>query len=165
MYAIRSYYGLSDRLLADDHKGHVEWFDDYVEDLKTFHDQVVLADRPARVFLLAHSMGGTISARYLERWPDDIAAAALCSPMLGIQLGPLPGWFALGLTRLLSHGHSLLGREPGYAPGQGRYRDMPFEGNNLSHSRIRYAEFRRIYRTVPGGASTRSSAIMPMTFV
>ena len=32
---------------------------------------------------------------------------------------------------------------------QGRYRDMPFEGNNLSHSRIRYAEFRRIYRTVP----------------
>ncbi len=141
--------GLSDRLLADDHKGHVAWFDDYVEDLKTFHDQVVLADRPQKRFLLAHSMGGTICARYLTRWPDDIDAAALCSPMMGIRLTPLPGWFALGLARLIARTRRRLGLAPGYAPGQGRYRDRPFAGNRLSHSPARYAEFRRLYLANP----------------
>lgn len=91
--------GLSDRLLADQEKGYVDQFDDYVLDLKQFHDEVIAQDQPAKLFLLAHSMGGAISARYLERWPDDIEAAVLSSPMMGINLGGLPKWLAKGLDR------------------------------------------------------------------
>ena len=73
--------GLSGRMLADPEKGYVDqtstimwWIS------KQFHDEVIAADKPARLFLLAHSMGGAISACYLERWPDDIQAAVLSSP-------------------------------------------------------------------------------------
>ncbi|MGL5556200.1 MAG: alpha/beta fold hydrolase, partial [Aeromonas veronii] len=90
--------GMSDRMLDDPQKGYVDQFDDYVVDLKQFHDQIIMADQPAKLFLLAHSMGGAISARYLERWPDDIKAAVLSSPMLGINLGGLPKWLAKGLA-------------------------------------------------------------------
>ena len=66
-------------MLADKEKGYVDQFDDYVADLKQFHDEVIVPDKPAKLFLLAHSMGA-ISARYLERWPNDIQAAVLSSP-------------------------------------------------------------------------------------
>ena len=54
--------GMSDRMLADKEKGYVDQFDDYVADLKQFHDEVIAQDQPAKLFLLAHSMGGAISA-------------------------------------------------------------------------------------------------------
>lgn len=77
--------GLSPRLLPDpdDHdKGHVERFEDYVVDLHTFVAQVVRADTPGRLYLLAHSMGGGIAARYLQTHPDTFVAAVLSSPMI-----------------------------------------------------------------------------------
>ncbi|HEV8689846.1 MAG TPA: alpha/beta fold hydrolase, partial [Ideonella sp.] len=77
--------GMSPRLFtdADAHdKGHVERFDDYVEDLHAFVGQVVRPEQPGRLFLLAHSMGGGIAARYLQKYPDTFTAAALSSPML-----------------------------------------------------------------------------------
>ncbi len=50
--------GMSGRMLSDHDKGYVDQFDDYVLDLKQFHDQIIMADKPAKLFLLAHSMGG-----------------------------------------------------------------------------------------------------------
>lgn len=104
--------GLSDRLLADKEKGYVADFDDYVLDLKQFHDDVILADKPAKLFLLAHSMGGAISARYLERWPDDIKAAVLSSPHDGHQ--PRRPAQVAGTGAGDHHGYSrqLVGRAP-----------------------------------------------------
>lgn len=50
--------GYSDRLLKDDlHKGHVDEFNDYVNDLDTFVRKVVLLKSHKKMFLLAHSMG------------------------------------------------------------------------------------------------------------
>ena len=74
--------GMSDRMLADKEKGYVDQFDDYVADLKQFHDEVIAQDKPAKLFLLAHSMGGPsrLGLGYLERWPNDIQAAVLSSP-------------------------------------------------------------------------------------
>lgn len=148
--------GMSDRLLADREKGYVADFEDYVVDLKQFHDQVILADQPASLFLLAHSMGGAISARYLERWPDDIRAAALSSPMMGIHLGGLPHWLAKGLSATIARVGGWFG-EPPYGPGQGAYQDQGFADNELTHSEARYAAFRRQYEQSPrlklGGAT------------
>lgn len=148
--------GRSGRLLSDPQKGYVEHFEDYVDDLKTFHDQIVLADKPANVFILAHSMGGAISARYLERWPADIRAAVLSSPMLGINLGGLPAWLAKALATGIDTVGGWFG-EPPYGPGQGRYEDHGFADNELTHSPLRYRLFREQYERTPevklGGAT------------
>ncbi|HHQ5454573.1 TPA: alpha/beta fold hydrolase [Aeromonas veronii] len=148
--------GMSDRMLNDPQKGYVDDFDDYVVDLKQFHDQIIMADQPAKLFLLAHSMGGAISARYLERWPDDIKAAVLSSPMLGINLGGLPKWLAKGLASTIGTVGGWLG-EPPYGPGQGAYQDHGFADNGLTHSQSRYQAFRQIYEQHPqiklGGAT------------
>lgn len=148
--------GMSGRMLDDPQKGYVDQFDDYVVDLKQFHDQIIMADQPAKLFLLAHSMGGAISARYLERWPDDIKAAVLSSPMLGINLGGLPKWLAKGLASTIGTVGGWLG-EPPYGPGQGAYQDHGFADNGLTHSQSRYQAFRQIYEQHPqiklGGAT------------
>ncbi|WP_337079952.1 alpha/beta fold hydrolase [Aeromonas dhakensis] len=148
--------GLSDRLLADQEKGYVDQFDDYVLDLKQFHDEVIAQDQPAKLFLLAHSMGGAISARYLERWPGDIEAAVLSSPMMGINLGGLPKWLAKGLAATIGTVGGWLG-EPPYGPGQGPYESHGFADNGLSHSAARYQAFRELYEQRPqiklGGAT------------
>ncbi|MFQ2039107.1 alpha/beta fold hydrolase [Aeromonas veronii] len=148
--------GMSGRMLNDPQKGYVDQFDDYVVDLKQFHDQIIMADQPAKLFLLAHSMGGAISARYLERWPDDIKAAVLSSPMLGINLGGLPKWLAKGLASTIGTVGGWLG-EPPYGPGQGAYQDHGFADNGLTHSQSRYQAFRQLYEQHPqiklGGAT------------
>ncbi|MCJ7976225.1 alpha/beta fold hydrolase [Aeromonas veronii] len=148
--------GMSGRMLNDPQKGYVDHFDDYVVDMKQFHDQIIMADQPAKLFLLAHSMGGAISARYLERWPDDIKAAVLSSPMLGINLGGLPKWLAKGLASTIGTVGGWLG-EPPYGPGQGAYQDHSFADNELTHSQPRYQAFRQIYEQHPqiklGGAT------------
>ncbi|MGN5113294.1 alpha/beta fold hydrolase [Aeromonas jandaei] len=148
--------GMSGRMLSDHDKGYVDQFDDYVVDMKQFHDQIIMADKPAKLFLLAHSMGGAISARYLERWPDDIRAAVLSSPMLGINLGGLPKWLARGLATTIGTVGGWFG-EPPYGPGQGPYQDHGFADNELTHSQSRYQAFRQIYEQHPqiklGGAT------------
>ncbi|WP_041210825.1 alpha/beta fold hydrolase [Aeromonas jandaei] len=148
--------GMSGRMLNDHDKGYIDQFDDYVVDMKQFHDQIIMADKPAKLFLLAHSMGGAISARYLERWPDDIRAAVLSSPMLGINLGGLPKWLAKGLATTIGTVGGWFG-EPPYGPGQGPYQDHGFADNELTHSQSRYQAFRQIYEQHPqiklGGAT------------
>ncbi|WP_042063574.1 alpha/beta fold hydrolase [Aeromonas allosaccharophila] len=148
--------GMSGRMLDDPQKGYVDQFDDYVVDFKQFHDQIIMADQPAKLFLLAHSMGGAISARYLERWPDDIKAAVLSSPMMGINLGGLPKWLAKGLAATLGTVGGWIG-EPPYGPGQGPYQDDGFADNGLTHSHSRYQAFRQLYEQYPqiklGGAT------------
>ena len=151
--------GFSGRLLTDPHKGYVQHFDDYVQDLKRFRDQVVMADQPSRTFLLSHSMGGAISARYLQTYPQDITAAVFSAPMFGIQLGWLPTWLARVVTWLLDSVTQLLGIESPYAPGQGGYDPVPFADNELTHDATRYAWFRDTYRAYPevqlGGPTAR----------
>lgn len=148
--------GMSGRMLSDHDKGYVDQFDDYAIDMKQFHDQIIMADKPAKLFLLAHSMGGAISARYLERWPDDIRAAVLSSPMLGINLGGLPKWLARGLATTIGTVGGWFGKPP-YGPGQGPYQDHGFADNELTHSQSRYQAFRQIYEQHPqiklGGAT------------
>ncbi len=138
--------GLSDRLLADGHKGHVHRFRDYVEDLQRFCEQVLEPDAPPRRYLLAHSMGGTIALHYLRRHPQAFRAAALCSPMLGVQLGRWPDWLARCVLALLGRWAALRGLPSPYVPGTGPYHEVPFAENNLTRDPVRYQEFRRLYR-------------------
>lgn len=138
--------GFSQRLLADPHKGHVEHFDDYVQDLDQFVREVVLAQPHRKLFLLAHSMGGAIATRYIERFPDRFDAAALSSPMhapnakILISAESSCAWFEL--TDLLC--------KDCYAGFKDRpYDPQPFDGNEYTHSSERYTIFRAAYRQDP----------------
>ncbi|WP_107851212.1 alpha/beta fold hydrolase [Oceanimonas marisflavi] len=149
--------GLAPRLTGNPLMGHVAEFDDYVQDLEQFMQQVVLPAGEQPVYLLAHSMGGTISALWLSKTKVQVQAAALSSPMMSIYLGPLPRWLADGLVTVLGTGCRWLGREACYAPGQGGYEETPFADNELTHSELRYRLFRQLYRERPelqlGGVS------------
>ena len=70
--------------------GHVERFNDYVDDLKTFVDRVVKPDSNRNLALLTHSMGGAIASLYLQKHSGDFAAAVLMSPMHEPNISPLP---------------------------------------------------------------------------
>jgi lysophospholipase len=69
---------------------HVEKFDDYVADLKKFRDEVVMRDNHKRkpLFLLGHSMGGLIAARYAEKYTQDFSGVVLNAPMIEMRVPP-----------------------------------------------------------------------------
>ena len=137
--------GTSGRLLADRHRGHVERFTDYVDDLQQLWQRELLAHPYRQRFLLAHSMGGAISALFLARRPRGLTAAALCAPMTGIRL-PLPRWLA---RPILAWAGRREVRRTRYALGTGYWRPLPFMVNELTHSRVRYRRFLRYYSDYP----------------
>lgn len=141
--------GFSGRLLADPEKGHIRDFDSYVRDFWTFMETVVNARPHARRFLLAHSMGGCIGALYAQRYPTDFDAVILSSPMLEINTAPYPAFIAYGLVRW----HVAFGGGEGYAPGEHGYDpDLPFEENEVTHSRIRFEMNRDLLARRPEAA-------------
>jgi alpha-beta hydrolase superfamily lysophospholipase len=77
---------------ADDHIGHgrsdgeqavIGNFDHAVEDLHTL-TTIALDEHPGLpVVLVGHSMGGLLSGRYAEMWPDEVAGVAFCGAVIG----------------------------------------------------------------------------------
>jgi lysophospholipase len=99
--------GQSDRYLTDREKRHAQDFDQDVEDLHYFLTEYVKhsAVHPdvgrIPMVMLAHSMGANIGLRYLEKYPDRFAFAAMTAPMAGIhRLGFLPIGLQTDLTRI-----------------------------------------------------------------
>jgi lysophospholipase len=76
--------GLSDRLLPNRFKGHVEAYEDYLRDLSCFMDGYVLKKEGRPVWILAHSMGAHIALRYLHDRPGRVKKAVLTSPLIDI---------------------------------------------------------------------------------
>ena len=128
--------GLSDRLVADPHKGYVRNFSSYDLDLETFMREVVLPDCPPPIFALGHSMGGAIllrAARQGHRWFDRIVLSA---PMIALR-----GGRALGAARATVRVMRLLGMGGSYVPGgdHALVGSRPFVGNMLTSDPVRYA--------------------------
>lgn len=140
--------GLSARMTPRAHQGHVKDFSDYVTDLKTFYDQIVMPNSEYRPMLLGHSMGGAIGTLYLARYPEDFCRAAFTAPMYGINM-PLPKWLVKGLLSTGLIVNRWFGRSPWYFPGQTDYLAIPFAINPLTHSKIRYRLFRQEYEQQP----------------
>ncbi len=127
--------GSSGRLLADGEKGHVESFSDYVRDLELFIETVVRPRQHTAVYLLAHSMGGTVSLLYAGRHQQNLKGLILSSPMLSINTSPFPQL----LARRISRGAVKIGKGEDYVFGLGPYEPQaPFADNILTGSRKRY---------------------------
>ena len=83
---------------------HVDRFDDYVEDMEAVVAQAMTPlPKPWAVF--AHSMGGAVTARFLEAHDGVFARAALCAPMIATHSGA-----ACVLTGLVCRVNMLIGR-------------------------------------------------------
>lgn len=144
--------GQSGRLLDDPERGHVDAFSHYVDDVESFIDTRLQPDAAVRPVLFAHSMGGCIAARLLQRRVDVFAAAVLFAPMFDIQTGAVPGWIARTLIRSLAALPVGDGGE-GYVPGGSGFSDMPFEQqgeiNPLTHSAVRFERLMADYAEFP----------------
>jgi lysophospholipase len=123
--------GLSDRLLADRSKGHMDSWANAVSDLATAVD--AFADRmPGKRLLMAHSMGGAISLEALLSGKVIVDGAIFSAPMWGIRLPPggdllIKGMIATGF------GENIV---PG---GAAKVGPEPFEGNALTSDPKRHA--------------------------
>ena len=97
MYEQRGHGG-SSRQLPDTHLTHVDRFSDYVEDLEKVTASLPQNGLPW--YLYCHSMGGGVSALYLEAHSEPLfRRAAMSSPMLSPSTAGLPRWvpeFILG---------------------------------------------------------------------
>ncbi len=102
---------------------HIRDFMDLIEDLHYFVSNIVGNKGEAERVLFGHSMGGGVSAAYLETYPDDFDRAILSSPMLEMNSGGTPVWVA----SLLAHVMIAIGKEQAYLPGSGPYRPETFE--------------------------------------
>jgi lysophospholipase len=138
--------GLSDRLLPDPRKGHVNDFSEYDLDVETFMKEVVLPDCPPPIFAIGHSMGGTVMMRIAHqgsRWFDRIVLSA---PM--IKLVGLRGSSAYRATALAMR---LAGLGSAYVPRGGP--DIaaigPYIGNPATSDPVRHARTKAVLEAAP----------------
>lgn len=158
--------GLSARLTDNPHKGHIEDFQHYIDDMHQLISQVAQTEHQLPLYLLGHSMGGAISTLYLQHHPDVFQKAALSAPMHGIN-GKLAydEWDACRLastvTLFSTEGYAGFADKP-YVAGS-------FEGNELTGSKERYQWMQRLYQDNPqiqlGGATwgwlEQACAVLP----
>jgi len=79
-------------VFADDHLGHgrsdgeralITEFGHVTDDLHTLAD-IARREYPGLLLILVgHSMGGLLSGRFGQRWPDEVAGLAFCGSVLG----------------------------------------------------------------------------------
>ena len=136
--------GISERLTQNPHKGYVKTFDDYSTDLAQFIDTII-EPTCAQTYLLAHSMGGAIATRYMQKHENKIKASVLASPMIAINGGGIPPWLANFLIKGGNSLNSLVSDQPWYFLGQNDHSRTDFKDNKLSQSTTRYHIFDELY--------------------
>jgi acylglycerol lipase len=89
---------------ALDHRGHgrsegtrsyIDRFSDYLADLKTFFDKVREEQGDAKIFLVGHSMGGTIATAYAIEHQKELAGLILSGALLTALGGVSPVLLAM----------------------------------------------------------------------
>lgn len=113
--------GQSGRSLSNPKKRHSNGFDNDIEDLHYFimeyvkHSAVHPDVGRIPLVMMAHSMGANIGLRYLNKYPQVFACAALSAPMFGIYaLRFVPKGLRSDLTTILKSFF-----DTNYAPGGG----------------------------------------------
>ncbi len=130
--------GFSERLSSDKHRGHIEQFQDYVDDFNNYVLSLDLQKHYQHSYLLSHSMGGTISALYLQQYQHPFQAAVFFSPMLSIDLGGIPESIAKIITYSSAEICSWFSDLPCYIFGGSGYQKKSFVDNDLTSSESRF---------------------------
>jgi len=136
--------GFSQCLGGDKYRAHVNHFQDYIDDLNTYITSLNLAKHYQHYFLLSHSMGGTISALYLEQYKHSFSACILFSPMFSINLG-MPNAIAKVITQVYSTINNWFFNRPCYVFNGHGYQTKSFEQNELTSSKLRFTLSNNIF--------------------
>lgn len=118
-------HGDSYRLNNDPTRHHSYGFDADITDFGLFVDHLNAIDEFHALprILVAHSMGGNISLRYLAAHNTPFICGIMIAPMLGIRMN---GFFQCLATPLL-HFTQYLGLETCHAPTQGRWSETTYD--------------------------------------
>ncbi|MGS0497829.1 MULTISPECIES: alpha/beta fold hydrolase [unclassified Pseudoalteromonas] len=135
--------GRSYRALANPHKGFVNKFTDYADDLALFDSQIVNTLYQGKKVMLGHSMGGAIAVDFLTRFKHNYSGVFLSAPMFDIYTKGTPK----PLAKLAARTACLLGFNQCYALGQTDYLAYDFLNNDLTSSEVRYQLFRQTYQS------------------
>ena len=76
--------GGSERLLRNRRRGHVRSFANYLNDLESFVQDVLLPDCRGPFSILAHSMGGLIALHASPRLVNVVERMVLCAPLVDL---------------------------------------------------------------------------------
>ena len=128
--------GLSSRMLANRHKGFIDNYDVYLNDLLLFFDTIVKPQSIHPLVIVAHSMGGHIALRFLHDHPGAADMAVLTAPMIDIFRSNLFRWFIKQVVRIAVKA----GFSHAYAIGSGDYTDGKFKGNPLTSDPVRFMD-------------------------
>lgn len=132
--------GLSERLLDDNLKGHIDRFETYMGALRNGLD--ALKDRlPKPYVALAHSMGGAIAMAAISEKLVDVQAAAFCAPMWGLKTR------VFGM-RYLVWAMRVTGRSSNYAIQPGP--PERFQDNVVTHDEAHWQLNRDLVDAAPG---------------
>ena len=128
-------HGFSEREVKDPDMVHVDSFEDYVQDLHEFiHRTVKGISGDLPLFLFSHSMGGAVSALYLEAHPEVFKGAILSSPMIKLSRRGVKE----RNIKLLMFMAMLLRWDKKYAPGQHGFDNVYSFDTSSSSSEARY---------------------------
>ncbi|UXU74446.1 MULTISPECIES: alpha/beta fold hydrolase [unclassified Paracoccus (in: a-proteobacteria)] len=148
--------GLSDRLQTNVRPGHVGAFSHYQRDVVELVIAAQELGLPEPWHLFAHSMGGALGLAALDAGLP-VRSVVFSAPMWGINLGRVPEWLVLTMTRAAAR----LGWGGRAAPGSGGEESFvlmdPFLGNLLTGDGRRWGRLVAEAATWPdvsiGGAS------------
>ncbi|HBM89813.1 MAG: alpha/beta hydrolase [Parvibaculaceae bacterium] len=140
--------GLSERMLNDRRKGHVDEFSTFDADFIAFMKEVVEPLLPEPYIGVGHSMGGNLMLRAGHNLPNRFAGIVLSAPMLGLNVGsPLQE----KATRWLVSFLNLLGKHASFAPGGGpkAVDEEVFEENIVTSDPDRHARLKEMVAKAP----------------
>jgi lysophospholipase len=92
--------GGSSRLLKDPVRGYLKKITDYDDDLLAVMTRVVLPDCPPPYYLLAHSTGGHVALRILQK-RNWFTKAILTAPLIDVHYGKWPRRLAHGISYVM----------------------------------------------------------------
>jgi lysophospholipase len=144
LYDLRGQGG-SGRLLRDPFRGHVESFDDYVDDLEQFYTEIVLPDCRGPYFLLGHSTGSLIALLAAPRMVNRLERLVLVAPLLELAKGALSPVSTRRLVRVMW----ALGFGSRYVSGGPPGKPVPFALNKLTSDPERYRRNQAIIEAAP----------------
>jgi len=129
--------GLSERLLDDPQKGHIDRFETFMGALR--NGLGAFEELPRPYVSVAHSMGGAIALAAIGQKLVEVKAAAFCAPMWGLPLGRVQRYFIWAMR--------VMGRSNDFAMKPGP--PERFEENLVTHDEGRWMVNKTLTDTAP----------------
>ena len=135
--------GFSGRFPEQEKRGYVDNFNNYVDDLCYFFENVSgNQENQLPIFIIAHSMGGAICSLAISEKKINPNAVILCAPMFEIMLTPFhfleyPIYLLFSILCKFNFGKEYVFGQTDCIPFR------PFEGNDVTNSKARYSVWRK----------------------